>query len=53
MVLEKGMITNLQRLSLHDGHSIRAVIFLKGCNMRCLWCHNPETFSQKAQNRKN
>ncbi|WP_188168148.1 glycyl-radical enzyme activating protein [Flammeovirga sp. EKP202] len=49
MVLEKGMITNLQRLSLHDGHGIRTVIFLKGCNMRCLWCHNPETFSQKAQ----
>ncbi|NME67495.1 glycyl-radical enzyme activating protein [Flammeovirga aprica] len=47
--MEQGIITNLQRLSLHDGNGIRTVIFLKGCNMSCLWCHNPETFSSKIQ----
>lgn len=38
-----GKVTNIQRFSLHDGDGIRTTIFLAGCNMRCLWCHNPET----------
>lgn len=38
-----GMITEIQRGSLHDGPGIRTVVFLKGCNLRCAWCHNPET----------
>lgn len=37
-----GWITNIQRFSLHDGPGIRSVIFLKGCQMRCRWCANPE-----------
>lgn len=40
-----GMISDIQPFSLHDGPGIRTTVFLKGCNMRCLWCHNPETFS--------
>jgi len=39
-----GLITTLQRMSIHDGPGIRTVIFMKGCNMRCKWCHNPETW---------
>ncbi len=39
-----GLITNIQRMSIHDGPGIRSVIFMKGCNLRCKWCHNPETF---------
>ena len=39
-----GMISDIQKFSLHDGPGIRTTIFLKGCNMRCVWCHNPETF---------
>lgn len=39
----KGLITSIQRLSIHDGPGIRSTVFLKGCNMRCDWCHNPET----------
>lgn len=45
----KGRITYSQRLSVHDGPGIRTVIFLKGCNMRCKWCHNPETWTSKKQ----
>lgn len=39
-----GTITTIQRLSIHDGPGIRSTVFLKGCNMRCPWCHNPETW---------
>lgn len=39
----KGLISNIQRFSLHDGPGIRTTIFLKGCNLNCKWCHNPET----------
>lgn len=35
-------ITNIQRFSLDDGPGIRTTIFEAGCNLRCLWCHNPE-----------
>ncbi len=39
----QGLITDIQRFSVHDGFGIRTAVFFKGCNMRCLWCHNPET----------
>ncbi|NLW10294.1 MAG: glycyl-radical enzyme activating protein [Firmicutes bacterium] len=38
-------IFDIQRFSYHDGPGIRTVVFLKGCNMRCLWCQNPESQS--------
>jgi pyruvate formate lyase activating enzyme len=44
-----GMVVNIQRNSVHDGKGLRTTVFLKGCNMRCYWCHNPETFSGKPQ----
>ncbi len=40
------LITNIQRFSLDDGHGIRTTVFLAGCNMKCLWCHNPETINK-------
>lgn len=44
-----GVITDIQKFSLHDGDGIRTTIFLKGCNMRCGWCHNPETIGRDPQ----
>nr|MCU0510288.1 4Fe-4S cluster-binding domain-containing protein [Anaerolineae bacterium] len=38
-----GRIFNIQRFSIHDGPGIRTTIFLKGCNLACEWCHNPES----------
>lgn len=44
-----GMIADVQRFSLHDGPGIRTTVFLKGCNLRCPWCHNPETIAFEPQ----
>ncbi len=38
-----GGVFNIQRYSLHDGPGIRTTVFLKGCPLRCWWCHNPES----------
>jgi glycyl-radical enzyme activating protein len=38
----RGLVFNIQRFSLHDGPGIRTTVFLKGCSLRCFWCHNPE-----------
>lgn len=43
----KGTIFDIQRLCLHDGPGIRTVVFFKGCPLRCIWCHNPESLSKQ------
>jgi pyruvate formate lyase activating enzyme len=45
----KGIVTDIQRFSVHDGPGIRTTVFLKGCNLRCRWCHNPETIHPHAE----
>jgi pyruvate formate lyase activating enzyme len=40
-----GYITHIQRNSIHDGPGIRTTVFMKGCNMHCAWCHNPESIN--------
>jgi pyruvate formate lyase activating enzyme len=46
---EKGLIFNIQRFSIHDGPGIRTLIFMKGCNLKCIWCCNPESQSTKKE----
>lgn len=46
----KGMITDVKHFAVHDGDGIRTTVFLKGCPLRCVWCHNPEGLSFKRQN---
>ena len=45
----KGIVTEIQRFSLQDGPGIRTTVFLKGCNMHCSWCHNPETLKHMPE----
>jgi glycyl-radical enzyme activating protein len=44
-----GMVTDVQRCSLHDGPGLRTTVFLKGCQLNCPWCHNPEAISFELQ----
>ena len=41
----EALISHIQRFSLNDGSGIRTTVFFKGCNMKCAWCHNPETLA--------
>ena len=42
-------IFDIQRFSWHDGPGIRTVVFFKGCNLHCFWCHNPESLSAASE----
>lgn len=41
-----GTVFNIQKFCLHDGDGIRTCVFLKGCPLRCVWCHNPESLEK-------
>ena len=41
--MERGLIFDIERYSTADGPGIRTVVFFKGCNLHCYWCHNPES----------
>ncbi|SHF16393.1 pyruvate formate lyase activating enzyme [Desulfofundulus australicus DSM 11792] len=38
----EGLIFDIKRFAIHDGPGIRTTVFMKGCPLRCWWCHNPE-----------
>ncbi len=44
-----GLVFNIMRFALHDGPGIRTTVFLKGCPLRCWWCHNPESQSAEPE----
>lgn len=45
----EAVITNIKRFAVHDGDGIRSTVFFKGCSLKCIWCHNPETISLERQ----
>ena len=45
----QGLVFDIQKFSIHDGPGIRTTVFLKGCPLSCIWCHNPESRSTSPQ----
>jgi pyruvate formate lyase activating enzyme len=45
----KAVILDIHRCSMGDGPGIRTTVFLKGCPMQCIWCHNPESISSEKE----
>lgn len=44
-----GIIFDIKKYALHDGPGIRCTVFLKGCPLRCSWCHNPESWQAEPE----
>lgn len=44
-----GMVFDVVRCATHDGPGMRTTVFLKGCYLRCAWCHNPESMSPRPE----
>ncbi len=45
----EGVIFDIKRYAIHDGPGIRTTVFFKGCPLKCLWCHNPESWSASPE----
>ena len=45
----KGFISGIKRMESHDGDGLRTTVFFKGCPLKCIWCHNPESISFEKQ----
>ncbi len=43
--MTKGIISGIKRMEIHDGDGLRTTVFFKGCPLKCIWCHNPESIS--------
>jgi len=46
---QQGLVFDIKRFAVHDGPGIRTTVFLKGCNMTCWWCHNPESKADQPE----
>ncbi len=47
--MSKPLVFDIKRYAINDGPGIRIAVFLKGCNLNCTWCHNPESISAEAE----
>ena len=46
----RGSVNSIETMGLLDGPGIRTVVFLNGCHLRCIYCHNPEMWTKKGEN---
>lgn len=44
-----GLIFDIKEFAVHDGEGIRTTVFMKGCPLRCIWCHNPEGLAPERE----
>jgi pyruvate formate lyase activating enzyme len=51
--MQTGIVFDIKEFAVHDGPGIRTTVFLKGCPMKCMWCHNPEGQSTQPQVMRN
>ena len=45
----RAVVFNVEKMATHDGPGLRTVVFLKGCPLRCVWCHSPESWSYAVE----
>jgi len=47
--MNRATVADIKRFAVHDGDGIRTTVFLKGCPLKCVWCHNPESIGFRPQ----
>lgn len=47
--MQSAVVFDIQKFSIHDGPGIRTNVFVKGCPLRCIWCHNPESWNTSPE----